>query len=382
MTTPEEIIQQQQQQIIEAGLAFSAQTSRIEQQQQQILNLERIVLEIQSHHTPPPSVFNSLPPVTSNRIPVIQPPKPSTFDGKNITQARNFILQLEQYFRVVKCESEEIKFNFAASCLRDNAATWWETVCSGVTSFDEFKTKFLSMYSPVVISDTARQMIHTLRQSEDVQKYNTEFLNWICHLDWKEEDKIFVYRQGLKKYIRNRLMNKQKTTLLDDMSNALQIEIEISSQQRYDRNVVIQPGSSGGNNVNYNGRGMGRSFNSTGDRNHNGQGNNNYRGGSQSGNAGPGRGGYQNGGNSGGGNRGSYAGGNGSGAVPMELGNVEQETSHRDSSEVLTADDTNLFLNRLSPERFQEYKAGLCFYCKEKGHIKKDCPKIKAKPNF
>src|SRR5205085_2385279 len=112
------------------------------------------------------------------------------------------------------------------SCLRDNAATWWKTIRDQVKSFDDFKSQFLSMYSPVVISDTARQMIYTLRQNEDVQKFNSEFLNWICHLDWNEEDKIFVYRQGLKRYIRNRLINKTKTTLLEDMSNALQIEIE------------------------------------------------------------------------------------------------------------------------------------------------------------
>ena len=182
-------------------------------------------------------------------------------------------------------------------------------------------------------------------------------------------------------------MNKQKTTLLADMSNALQIEIELSSQQRFERNVGVQPGSSDSNNNTYNGRGMNRSFTFTGNRN-TGHGNNIYRGGSQTSNAGPSRGSYQSGGNSrsdhvaGGGSRGNYAGGSGSGAVPMELGNVEQETSQRDHSETFTNEDTNLFLNRLSPERFEEYKAGLCFYCKEKGHIKKNCPKMKGKPNF
>lgn len=366
MSSPEELLVLHQQQIAEAAIAFKVQ-------QKEIQELQRVISDLQARS----SVSSSSPvlpsPVVSNPSSFIRPPKPSTFDGKNIAQAQNFILELEQYFRVIKCVNEETKFNFAASCLRDNAANWWKTVRDKVTTFDEFKTEFLNIYSPIVIADTARQMIYTLRQTEDVQKFNTEFLTWIGHLDWKEDDKMFVYRQGLKKYIRNKLMNKVNTTLLEDMSSALQIEIELNNQQRFERNMIQN-----------NGRGMNRYNNQNGGRG-GGQGNNNYRGGYQNNSNYQNRNGYQGGGNRGGysgngGGRGNPSGGNGSGPVPMELGNVEQEVSNNEDD--MIKEDSNLFVNRLSPERFQEYKAGLCFYCKEKGHIKKDCPKMKAKPNF
>jgi hypothetical protein len=36
---------------------------------------------------------------------------------------------------------------------------------------------------------------------------------------------------------------------------------------------------------------------------------------------------------------------------------------------------------RLTPEQLQAFRAeGRCFYCKEKGHIKRDCPKLNNKP--
>jgi len=366
MSTPAELLELQQQQILQASSAFTQQSALLESQQQQIEELQRILVDLQSRSVVVPP---SSPPINIKHLSSgLRPPKPNTFDGKHITQAQNFILELEQYFRVVKCEEEEIKYNFAASCLRDNAANWWKTVYHQVSTFEEFKNQFMSMYSPIVITDTARQMIYTLRQNEDVQKYNSEFLGWIYHLQWTEDDKMFVYRQGLKRYIRNRLMNKNKTTLLEDMSSALQIEIELNNQQRFERNAAQPPNNNSGSGNNFRGgnkftgRGGGRGGSDTRYNNNRGNFNNNNRGGYNS-------------------NFNNRSDANND-SVPMELGNIQADVNAFEEEIAGTINGNDLYINRLSPERLQEYKAGLCFYCKEKGHIKKDCPKVKGKPNF
>ena len=38
----------------------------------------------------------------------------------------------------------------------------------------------------------------------------------------------------------------------------------------------------------------------------------------------------------------------------------------------------SIFLTHLNEEQNQLYKSGCCFYCRQKGHIKKNCPKKKA----
>jgi hypothetical protein len=54
----------------------------------------------------------------------LKPAKPNTFGGKSNESVDTWIFQIEQYFRITE-SPEDKKIPFAASFLTDHAATWW-----------------------------------------------------------------------------------------------------------------------------------------------------------------------------------------------------------------------------------------------------------------
>ena len=78
-------------------------------------------------------------------------------------------------------------------------------------------------------------------------------------------------------------------------------------------------------------------------------------------------------------------------AAKLNLDSIESSADDKEGlqyatlGEQSTADtqskSQSLFLTQLNEEQKQLYKSGCCFYCRQKGHIKKNCPKRKADLN-
>lgn len=332
--------------IVDQNRQIQTQQQQIAAQQLQIDGLNNTVNQMIQHiqHVAVPQ-HNPVPAPRVDR-----PTKPSTFDGSNLGMARSWVLELEQYFRVVGMNNELSMVNFAAAQLRGMPATWWESIRTTVNTWEEFKEQFKKVYSPVRITDTARMIIVHLRQTGSVQDYINEYQKYICYLpEWNEENKIFFFRNGLRPWIYDKMNIKPKTTLLEDISHALQIELEMEQRRRYKQGYTQDYKGKGNTNT--------KSFNRT----------QTYQAVSSSTNV------KDNNNN------------NNNGRVDMELGHIdgsEEDNKQEDGEEEFTVCGITI------PKDKKDYcmKKGLCFHCNQWGHRIRNCPEKKntnnRKPNF
>jgi hypothetical protein len=269
-----------------------------------------------------------------------RPSKPNTFDGNNIGYSRTWIVEVENYFRATNLLSDAGRINFAVAQLRGRAADWWEYDAKRliIQTWEEFKAEFNVAYNPVPVMDTARAKINSLKQTGGVQDYINEFNQWIHFLPhYTEGDKIFHFRDGLKPYLKRQIRLKDPKTLNEAINEAIKVDTE----DRQDSTHFI----SKKNFTPYSSLQRGKPFPSSSSWN-----SYNHPARITSNNA------------------------NNNGTVPMELGNIYNNTGEENKNEEVE-DGKELFLFGMSPQRLKEYKEGLCFLCKQKGHLRRDCPK-------
>ena len=276
---------------------------------------------------------------------MFKPSKPNTFDGNDLGYALSWTTELEQYFDAADMTSEEVKIKFAGAQLRGMASVWWKNLKQrlSVSTWEQFKEHFNVIYNPVPVKDTARAKIMKIQQTGSVQNYVNDFNKWINYLsDWGEGDKIFFFRKGLKPYLCRQVRNKDPKTLIEAMSEAQKIDIEDNQETRNSNNNYSTNNRFRNNKFNM--RKTAPFFfrnqsNPTAAYNGNGVKQNNSE------------------------------------AVPMELGNIKNESSGTTKEEEENADDRVMNLFGLSREEVTRFRTeGLCFLCKKKGHIKRNCP--------
>lgn len=333
MSTTEQVLVQQQQE-----LAL---------QHQQILELRQTIAQLQTRF---------------NIRPVLKPSKPSVFNGLNLHYSRTWLAEIEQYYRVINLTDEMGKVNFAAAQLREDAADWWRTVAPTdeeieqaamiptmdiVNTWERFKEAFLKIFNPVPVKDTARHALNKLKQVGSITTYVNRFRYWIQFLgtSMDEEQRIFQFRQGLKRELQDYLLLVKPKTLNDAMSEAIRRSME-DSREREDGTEQ------------FNRKTMKSAFRF-----------NNQR---------PRRFGPSNYYNTPTRIASTSSNGGSSTSVPMELGQLNEDV------EVVGMDVNALGLQPLTKaERDECLRSGKCFRCRQFGHRARDpiCPKNTIKNN-
>ena len=230
--------------------------------------------------------------------PPVKMKKPESFRGKG--SITSWAVHMDNYTR---SSPPDQAFLIAVSFLDGNAHEWWIVHSQtdegrSVNTWQGLREALVKRFQPLNKTKIARDKLAKWRQLKDVSSFNEEFLRILLDIpNISEEEQIDRYTRALKPYIWKEMCTTEYHELSEAMADAERIE---AAHRR------IGAKNSRSNMSNRHGRPSGIS--------------------------------------------------SGSGAAPMELGNVQ--------------------LKKLTPaEREMCVKEGRCFRCREKGHSARFCPK-------
>jgi Retrotransposon gag protein len=204
--------------------ALQAALLGIQQQQQQVQQLQQ-QLQSQPQHG------------GDNRQKV-KIAKPDTFsDSRKEAKAEEWLFQVEQYFKLINENKEEVKVQYAASLLRGAAATWWRSQTQGQDSqlctWEEFKQGLISIFTPINGEQLARDRLANLRQTNTVSGYLQRFRVLCLQIpDITDKEKKDRFIRGLKRYPGVEVAIRQPASFEDAAKLAATIEQAATTYQQ------------------------------------------------------------------------------------------------------------------------------------------------------
>lgn len=200
------------------------------QLQQQVEQLTALVLQLQAQqHAPPldsaPSSLGTPAPVVAHQVNRLEPPKPDTFDGR---QVETFVFSMENAFNYYQVE-ESNRITTAANYFRHAALTWYRYVCTihdvSQMRWSEFKQLMLKQFRLSNDEKIIRNKLNSLKQLTSVSKYNEIFNSLIIQLPTVDElTKLDMYTRNLKTNIQIQVALKEPSTLEEAQQIALRID--------------------------------------------------------------------------------------------------------------------------------------------------------------
>lgn len=298
------------------------------------------------------------------RIVLPKIPPPSKFRGETGFRCDDWKSEMERQFVYYDPDfaDDDAKIKFATAFMDGHATQWWtarlpelkqELASQGrPLTWAVFVSELHDRFRPILGSAVARQVLDHLQQgSLSVDDYAARFravLTPVTNMD--EADKVHRFVTNLRNGLKQRVLQKGPTTL----DQAIKLAASEEHVYKYSKPITAE----------------GAMRYATGNR------------------------------------------GDASGSVPMDLNNVESsdnDEAHADSSAAASAGSPldslvsklmervdqriNAVMQRNNPRRNNDrvsgltredvercLRSGLCFYCKEHGHMKRDCPKRNAQP--
>jgi hypothetical protein len=152
--------------------------------------------------------------VQNNSTPIATAPSqtpnvnvPKEFDGSKPSEYRQFLRACEHTFEVQasRYPTERVRIIFALSYLADGPQRYFQTLFeqtnSKLTTWAEFKTRFISAYGDPDIEHTAARKLKDLRQTGSATNYAATFMELASFLDYNDKALKDQFEYGLKQDI-------------------------------------------------------------------------------------------------------------------------------------------------------------------------------------
>ncbi|KAJ9548358.1 hypothetical protein OSB04_020901 [Centaurea solstitialis] len=152
--------------------------------------------------------------------------------------AMQWVQNTEKVFRTIRV-SDEDKVRYASAMLTDRALVWWDNTYESLDSntrenmlWDEFRSKFFEQYCPMDLQRRLEKEFWDLKQDTmTVMEYETEFnrkLRFAQRFLSTEDDKVERFVGGLRKEIRNFLVNREVPSFVKAVEFARRCEHDLS----------------------------------------------------------------------------------------------------------------------------------------------------------
>ena len=157
------------------------------------------------------AVENQTPTWRTTRPNKVKLTEPKPFSVAHDAKAlKNYIFDLEQYFKATDTETEEEKITAATMHLVEDAKLWWR---SKYVDIQELQSQFF----PKNVEIMARRKLCDLKHTSSIREYVKQFSLLMLDIrQMSELDKIIQFTEGLKPWAKSKLYEHD----IEDLSTA------------------------------------------------------------------------------------------------------------------------------------------------------------------
>src|ERR1700704_3198491 len=227
----------QQQFNVEAAQRVIDAEQQIERLQRELLNVRQALNHQQRQAQPQAQHAMAQPAI---RMRELKLPEPKEFRGtRDRVSIREWISDMEEIFKMGGFpEDHPTTITYAAHYLRDDAKTWYKMHERSITTWNHFKHLMIERYKDPREVDKARMRLMSMKQISSVEGYTTAFdrasleLAEVAEHAPRDEELIFMYREGLKQQIKTFLAARGTINNLRELQEvAMEIDAALNSNR-------------------------------------------------------------------------------------------------------------------------------------------------------
>src|ERR1700730_4998926 len=203
---------------------------RLQQAQQQLQQNQHVQQHAQPIHAVQPVI----------RMRELKLPEPKEFRGtRDRTSIREWINDIEEIFTMGGLPIDHhTTIVYAAHYLHDDAKTWYKMHKNSIMTWDHFQHLMIERYKDPREVDKARMRLMTMKQISSVEGCTTAFdrasleLAEVAEHAPRDEELIFMYREGLKQQIKTFLAARGTIGNLRELQEvAMEIDAAMNSNR-------------------------------------------------------------------------------------------------------------------------------------------------------
>ncbi len=208
-----------------------------QQMRAEINHLRSVAAQAQLQASSSSSSSSSSPPVQGGGNVYIKARAPSEFSGQTGNNANQWLIEMERYFAVTNVQLDQPKSVLLASTyLKDAASVWYTskypTSADTPDTWSAFKEEFINRFRPFAAERLARVQLRELRQHRTVSAYSESFLKIVQHIPTMHKaDQIDAYLHGLQAHISAEVDRCEPESLSEAMDIAQKEEIRQQSKK-------------------------------------------------------------------------------------------------------------------------------------------------------
>jgi hypothetical protein len=160
----------------------------------------------------------------------LRPPRPPVFKGamgyEVDTWVRSMVKQFEFDPMMFPPDSHEKRISAATMYLEGAAADWWEHEDkTSINTWQDFVDRLYDRFRPVQAAELARSRLLSLKQRGSVSDYCNRFQKEIAPIkNMQVDEQLFWFKEGLENHIKSEVVKKDPKTLHEAMDAAVKIE--------------------------------------------------------------------------------------------------------------------------------------------------------------